>query len=60
MLNNTIKEEQIFPRSNPEIWNFIITQKLHDLLIYVDNAINYQISECIFVVFGKNGMFPSS
>lgn len=55
-----MKEKQIFPRSNPEIWNFPITQTLHDLLIYVENVINYQISEYIFVVFGKNDMFSSS
>lgn len=57
MLNNTMKEKQIFPRSNTEIWNFTITQTLHDLLVYVKNAINYQIPECIFVVFGKNDTF---
>ena len=59
MLNNTMKEKQIFPRSNLD-WNFTITQTLHDLLVYVENAINYQISECIFVVFGKNDMFSIS
>lgn len=52
-----MKEKQIFPRSNPKIWNFTITQTLHDLLVYVENAINYQIPECIFVVFGKNDIF---
>ena len=60
MFNNTMKEKQIFPRSNPEIWNFTITKTLHDLLIYMENAINYQISEYIFFVFGKNDMFSSS
>lgn len=54
-----MKEKQIFPRSNLD-WNFTITQTLHDLLVYVENAINYQISECIFVVFGKNDMFSIS
>ena len=55
-----MKQEQISPRSNPEIWNFTITQTLHYLTIYVDKTINYQILEYIFVVFGKNSMFSNS
>lgn len=47
---NTSKEEEIFPASNPEIWNFIITQTLHDLPICGDNTTDYQISEYIFIV----------
>lgn len=57
---NTSKKEEIFPGSNPEIYNETMPQTLHDLPICGDNAINYQIWEYIFVVFGKNVMFSSS